>query len=153
VLTRPRTTQTSGDPGQLTLGGKAQPGGHDELLEAVEHAEEKGRRAAAALAPTLENLAMLRQQREMGCSVESILECMIVTGGSEKRRAAEDAFHAYQHAVMELRALMIQSLVDESGSRLTDVAQKLGISRQKVAQLYGVARSIHEKSETQSADS
>jgi hypothetical protein len=152
VLSRPRAAQTSGDPEQFTRGGRTQSGGQDDILQAVEQAEEKGRSAAAALAPTIENLAMLRQRREMGCSVESILEFMIVTGGSEKRRAAEDAFHSYQHAVMELRALMIQSLVDESGSRLTEVAQKLGISRQKVAQLYGVARSIGEKSETQSAD-
>ena len=65
---------------------------------------------------------MLRRQLEMGCSVESILEFMVVTGGAEKRRAADEAIHCYQRAVTELRALMMQALVAESGVRVGEVA-------------------------------
>jgi hypothetical protein len=94
------------------------------LIQAIEQAERDGRRAAAALAPTIENLAMLRRQLEMGCSVESILEFMVVTGGAEKRRAADEAIHGYERAITELRALMMRALAAESGVRVGEVAQK-----------------------------
>jgi hypothetical protein len=94
------------------------------LIQAIEQAERDGRRAAAALAPTIENLAMLRRQLEMGCSVESILEFMVVTGGAEKRRAADEAIHGYEHAVTELRALMMHALAAESGVRVGEIAQQ-----------------------------
>ena len=86
---------TSGNSGQSTLEWRARSASRDGLVQAIEQAEQYGRRAAAALAPTIENLAMLRRQLEMGCSVESILEFMVVTGGAEKRRAADEAIHCY----------------------------------------------------------
>jgi hypothetical protein len=122
------------------------------VVHAIERAEQHGRNAAAALAPTIKNLAMLRRQLEMGCSVESILEFMSVTGGAEKRRAADEAIHRSAHAVVELRALMMQALVAESGSRLSEVAQKMGIPSEQVAQLCGMGRAIPEQSEEQSEE-
>ena len=53
---------------------------------------------------------------------------------------------------VELRSLMMEALVAESGSRLCEVAQKMGIPSEGVAQLCGVAHSIPEKSEEQSED-
>jgi hypothetical protein len=94
------------------------------LIQAIAQAERDGRRAAAALAPTIENLAMLRRQVEMGCSVESILEFMVVTGGAEKRRAADEAIRCHARAVTELRALMLRALAAESGVRVGEGAQQ-----------------------------
>lgn len=124
--TLPCDSSASADRGQSTLEWRARCGNRDGLIEAIEHAEEHGQRAAASLAPTIENLAMLRRQLEMGCSVESILEFMAVTGGGEKRRAADEAIHCYQHAVTELRALLMQALFAESGSRADEVGPLTG---------------------------
>ena len=72
---------------------------------------------------------------------------MFAAGGPETRRGAEEAFHQYQHAVMELRALLIRSRIDDSGSTLSEVARVMNISRQKVTELYRVGRSISEISQ------
>jgi hypothetical protein len=124
ALTRPGDVSAPGGCGQSTLEWRARSGNRDGLIQAIEQAERDGRRAAAALAPTIENLAMLRRQLEMGCSVESILEFMVVTGGAEKRRAADEAIHGYEHAVTELRALMMHALAAESGVRVGEIAQQ-----------------------------
>jgi hypothetical protein len=129
----------------------ASPGGRqsrsDWLWRALQQAEEGGQRAAIALARSIEDLTEVRRQRESGSSVDSIFEVMVAPGGPETRRAAEEAFHQYQHAVMELRALLIRSCVDDSGSSLSEVARAMNISRQKVTELYRVGRSISEKSQ------
>jgi hypothetical protein len=117
------------------------------LLRAIAHAEQHGRRAAAALAPTIENLAMLGRQLEMGCSVESILEFMAVTGGTEKRRAADEAIRNYHDAVTELRGLLMQALVAESGSRSGDVAREASGLPGAVAHLSETDESIRRRPE------
>lgn len=109
----------------------------------------KQKRAAGALARSIENLTELRRERQCNSSVESILELAVGTGGPGTRHATEEAFHRYQHAVMELRALIIRSLVDESGSTLSQVARVMCISRQKVTELYRVGRAISDKSRKQ----
>jgi hypothetical protein len=119
----------------------------DWLRHAIQQAEEGGQRAAIALARSIDDLTEVRRQRESGSSVDSIFDIMVSTGSPETRRAAEDAFHQYQHAVMELRALLIRSRVDDSGSTLSEVARAMNISRQKVTELYRVGRSISEKSQ------
>lgn len=123
ALTQPRDVSTSGASARSTPEWRARSGNRDELRQAIEQAEQDGLSAAAALAPTIENLAMLRRQLEMGCSVESILQFMVVTGGAEKRRAADEAIHRYERAVTALRALMMQVLAAESGARLGGVGQ------------------------------
>ena len=123
------------------------PVSDDWLLRAIERVEEAGQLAAAALTRSLENVSEVRRQREDGVPVDSIIARVLVTGGPEARRATEDAFHRYQHAVMVLRALMIRKLVDHSGSSLSDVARKMNISRQKVTQLYRIGRSLSETPE------
>jgi hypothetical protein len=133
-------------------GRPASPGGRasrsaDWLRYAIQQAEEGGLRAAIALAQSIEDLAEVRRQRESGSPVDSIFEVMFAAGGPETRRAAEEAFHQYQHAVMELRALLIRSRIDDSGSTLSEVARVMNISRQKVTELYRVGRSISEISQ------
>jgi hypothetical protein len=78
----------------------------------------------------------------MGCSVESILEFMVVTGGAEKRRTADEAIHCYERAVTELRALMMQALAGESGVRVGEVAQEKGVPSEKAAPLSEVDQSV-----------
>jgi uncharacterized alpha-E superfamily protein len=119
----------------------------DWLLRAIERVEETGRLAAAALTRSLENVSGVRQQREAGVPVDTIVGRMLASGGPEARRATEEAFHRYQHAVMVLRALMIRALVDDSGSSLSEVAREMNISRQKVTQLYRIGRSLAEAPE------
>jgi uncharacterized alpha-E superfamily protein len=125
------------------------PSTGDWLLRAIERVEETGRLAAAALARSLENVAGVRRQREEGVPVDSIVSRVLASGGPEARRATEEAFHRYQHAVMVLRALMIRTLVDDSGSSLSEVAREMNISRQKVTQLYRIGRSLSETPEGQ----
>jgi hypothetical protein len=127
--------------------GERESGSADWLRHAIQQAEEGGQRAAIALARSIEDLTEVRLQRESGSSVDSIFEAMFAAGGPETRRAAEEAFHQYQHAVMELRALLIRSRIDDSGSTLSEVARTMNISRQKVTELYRVGRSISEKSQ------
>jgi hypothetical protein len=122
------------------------------LIRAIEQAEQDGRHAAAALAPTIENLSMLRRQLEMGCSVESILEFMVVTGGAEKRRAADEAIHCYERAVTELRALMMQALAAESGVRVGEAAQKCGVPSERAAALSEVDHSVRTTLEGQNEE-
>jgi hypothetical protein len=119
----------------------------DWLRHAIQQAEEGGQRAAIALARSVEDLTEVRRHRESGSSVDSIFEAMFAAGGPETRRAAEEAFHQYQHEVMELRALLIRSRIEDSGSTLSEVARAMNISRQKVTELYRVGRSISEKSQ------
>jgi predicted DNA-binding protein (UPF0251 family) len=42
----------------------------------------------------------------------------------------------YEHAVMLFRRGMVRALVDEGGLSLTEVARRMGVSRQGVARLY-----------------
>jgi hypothetical protein len=123
---------------------RSDSGTDDWLLRALERVEEAGQLAAAALARSLDNVSEIRRQREGGTPVDSIIGRMVATGGPEARRATEDAFHRYQHAVMVLRALTIRALVDSSGSTLSEVARAMNISRQKVTQLYRIGASISE---------
>jgi hypothetical protein len=139
---RAQTRTDEGPRSALPPGGES--GTDDWLLRALERVEETGQLAAAALARSLENISEVRRQREGGTPVDSIIGRMVATGGPEARRATEDAFHRYQHAVMVLRALMIRALVDNSGSSLSEVARAMNISRQKVTQLYRIGASISE---------
>lgn len=119
----------------------------DWLLRAIERVEETGQLATAALSRSLANVAEVRRERESGVPIDAIIGRVLTSGGPEARRATEAAFHRYQHAVMVLRALMIRTLVDNSGSSLSDVARKMNISRQKVTQLYRIGRSLSESSD------
>ena len=149
---QPLSCDNAGRP--ASPGGRrpASPGGResrsvDWLRHAIQQAEERGQRAAIALARSIEDLTEVRRHRESGSSVDSIFEAMFAAAGPETRRAAEEAFHQYQHEVMELRALLIRSRIDDSGSTLSEVARAMNISRQKVTELYRVGRSISEKSQ------
>jgi hypothetical protein len=137
----------SGDGRQSTSGLQAGSVNDDWLLRTIDRVLETGYIAAAALARSIENVEEVRRERVSGVSVDSIIGRMLATGGPEARRATEDAFHQYQHAVMVLRALMIRTLVDQSGSSLSEVAREMSISRQKVTQLYRIGRSLSETPE------
>jgi len=124
----------------------------DWLVDALEQAEASGRRAAVALGRSIDWLAELRRERQRTPSLEAILELRSARDGRATRRAAEDAFHEYQRAVMEVRALLIRALVDEGGSTLTEIAREMSVSRQKVAELYRVGRSLSERNGPAEAD-
>ena len=71
-------------------------------------------------------------------------------------RALGAALHArYEFQLQRQRqtiANVMQALVAESGSRLSEVAQKMGIPSEQVAQLCGMGRAIPEQSEEQSEE-
>jgi hypothetical protein len=135
------------DGGGDAAGPTAASDDDDWLLRAIERVQEAGQLATAALTRSLENVSEVRRQRESGVPIDSIIGRVLASGGPEARRATEDAFHRYQHAVMVLRALMIRTLVDNSGSSLSEVAREMKISRQKVTQLYRIGRSLSETSD------
>ena len=138
------TPAESDDGTRATSGPQRDSVRDDWLLRTIDRVLETGHIAAAALARSIDNVEEVRRERVSGVSVDSIIGRMLTTGGPEARRATEDAFHQYQHAVMVLRALMIRTLVDQSGSSLSEVAREMNISRQKVTQLYRIGRSLSE---------
>jgi hypothetical protein len=124
----------------------------DWLSDALDRALESGQQAALALARSVDNVRELRRDPGYVQSVETMIELMVKTKSRATRRAAEDAFHQYQRALMELRALMIRSLVEDSGSTYSDIGRAMGLSRQKVTELYRVGQSLNPPSDRQSGE-
>jgi hypothetical protein len=69
--------------------------------------------------------------------IVAVVDELIAAGGRETRLNAADAFREYERAIASMRADVVHALVDEGGLSLTDVAQRLKISRQAAARLYG----------------
>ncbi len=64
---------------------------------------------------------------------------LITAGGRDVRLGAAEAFREFERSVASMRAGVVRSLIDEDGLALSEVGQRLRISRQAVARLYRAA--------------
>lgn len=71
-----------------------------------------------------------------GMPLVDVVERLIGAGGRWLRLGASEAFTAYEQALNEMRAGVVRVLVETDGLSLTDVASKMGVSRQAAAKLY-----------------
>jgi hypothetical protein len=112
----------------------------DWLLEAMERVADTGRQARDAIAATVEAFEQGRGARLQGSPVAEVVEMVITAGGREVRLQATDAFRNWERAVLTMRASVVRSLVDDDGRSLTEVAERLRVSRQAAARLYQHAK-------------
>jgi hypothetical protein len=70
-----------------------------------------------------------------------VVDELMAAGGREVRLDAAAAFLAYEQAVASMRATVVHILINEHRLSLTEVAAKLGVSRQAVKRLYTLATS------------
>jgi hypothetical protein len=112
----------------------------DWFAEAVERVEDAGRQACLAIETAIGALREVCEARNAGRSVVDVVGDLIVAGGREIRLGASDSFREYERSIAELRARVVRALVDEDGLSLTDVAQRMRISRQAAARLYEPVR-------------
>ena len=107
----------------------------DWFVGAVERVAEAGRRACLAIEITVGALREGCEAQEAGRSIVDVVDEMIAAGGREIRLSAADAFREYERAIASMRAGVVRALVDD-GLSLTDVANRMKISRQAAARLY-----------------
>jgi hypothetical protein len=108
----------------------------DWLLAAVERIEAAADELCDAVAATVESFGDVGRDRAAGRPLLEIVDDLLELGGQQRRRAAGQAIGDYQRAVMEFRAAVIRSLVDDEGMTFTAVAARMGISRQMAARLH-----------------
>ena len=111
----------------------------DWFVAAVERVAEAGHEACLAIEAAVGALREGRAAHDAGRSVVEVVEELIGAGGRETRLSAADAFRKYERAIASMRAQVVRALVDDCGLSLTDVAQRMKISRQAASRLYGPA--------------
>lgn len=113
----------------------------DWLLAALEDLQRAIETARAALSSVGEALEQSHQQRTRGMPLPVIIDVYLRAGGEETRHRAEAALRDYQRAFRTLRSGLFKELVQDHGYTFTDVAGKMGVSRQLVTRLLEAGRS------------
>jgi DNA-binding transcriptional regulator LsrR (DeoR family) len=112
----------------------------DPFVAAAEEVGAAGRAACDAIESAIRALEVGAQARTIGIPLVDIVDELIGAGGRDVRLAAAEAFHEFERALVEMRARVVGTLVEEDGLSLTEVALRLQISRQAVARLYRHAK-------------
>ena len=107
----------------------------DWFVVAVERVADAGRQACLAIETAVGELREGCEARNADRSVVDVVDELIADGGRETRLSAADAFREYERAIASMRAGVVRALVDD-GLSLTDVANRMKISRQAAARLY-----------------
>jgi hypothetical protein len=108
----------------------------DWFAVAVERVVTAGQRACAAIERTTRELESRRDAQREGVPLAVVVDDLIGGGGRKTRLGAAEAFRDYERAIASMRAAVVRGLVDDEGLSLSDVAQRMRISRQAVARLY-----------------
>ena len=114
------------------------------LLRDVEQAAAGARDALRGRAAEL----LRRAQRErIGGALDSEVALLVLADGADALRSVHESVCAYEDRLNALRAQLVHVLVDESGMSFTELARRMGLSRQRVAQYYrGPGRSPRKRS-------
>jgi Trp operon repressor len=112
----------------------------DWLLGSIDEVERKARAAQDALDAVVQSLAETRDERGAGLTMAEIADRALAQGGRETRLRAATAMDEYERAAMTLRGRVIRALIDDGNLSLTEVARRMGVSRQVVTRLYQVGR-------------
>ncbi len=111
----------------------------DWFVAAVEQVARAGRDACAAIEAAVHGLESGRDARTAGQPLAEMVDAIITAGGRDSRLGAAEAFREFERSVASMRARVVRALIDEDGLALSEVAQRLRISRQAVARLYRAA--------------
>ena len=84
-------------------------------------------------------LVVARRERLKGATMLQLVDRGLVRDGRDVRQQASAAMDGYEGAVRRFRGAMVRSLVEEGNLSLTEVARRMGVSRQAVARLYQTA--------------
>jgi len=103
---------------------------------AVENVVTAGQRAGAAIERATGELESCRDAQREGVPLSKVVDRLIGGGGRETRLGAAEAFRDFERAVASMRAAVVRGLIDDEDLSLSDVAQRMRISRQAVARLY-----------------
>ena len=114
----------------------------DWFVRAIERVAEAGRLAVQEIEQSVRELEAGRHARLFGRPLAEVVEELIGRGGPQIRSRTAQAFRDYERAIAAMRAGVVRALVDEHGHTFTDVARKLGVSRQAVARLYHQADGV-----------
>jgi len=87
-----------------------------------------------------ELLAGARQQRLAGKTPLEVGLGLIERGSPEARASAASSFDDFERAVMAFRQLTVRSAVEDDGWSVSELARRMGISRQRVSRLYQAAK-------------
>ena len=112
--------------------------GADWFLAKIDAVEQAAEAARAALGRAPDVLGPARADRVAGRPLVQIAQDL-ANRGAEARTGTALAYRRYEHAVFELRAAVVQALVDEEGVSFSQLAQAMGVTRQTVARLYRAA--------------
>jgi predicted DNA-binding protein (UPF0251 family) len=82
------------------------------------------------------SLADTRVERDAGLSIAEIAERVLSRAGRETRLRAATAMDEYERAAMRFRGAVVRALVEGGNLSLTEVARRMGVSRQVVTRLY-----------------
>jgi hypothetical protein len=108
----------------------------DSFAVAVERVVTAGQRACAAIEKSTWELERGRDAQREGVPLAEVVDRLIGGGGRETRLGAVEAFRDFERSIASMRAAVVRGLVDDEGLSLSDVAQRMGVSRQAVARLY-----------------
>jgi hypothetical protein len=93
----------------------------------------------------VQSLAETRRERNAGSPIAETADQVLARQGRETRLHASAAMDAYERAAMRFRSGMVRALVEEGNLSLTEVARRMGVSRQVVTRLYRVGASENGK--------
>lgn len=108
----------------------------DPFVAEAEDVALAGRAVCDAIESALRALEVGVEARADGVTLVDVVDELIGAGGRDARLATADAFREFERALVEMRAGVVRSLIDDEGLSLTDVGRRLRISRQAVARLY-----------------
>ena len=108
----------------------------DPFVAATEEVAAAGRAVCDAVEAAVGALEAGAQARAAGTPLGDVVDDLIRAGGRNARLATAHAFHEFERALLDMRAGVVRSLVDDDGLSMTEVAARLRISRQAVARLY-----------------
>ncbi|MEA2646234.1 MAG: hypothetical protein QOE92_1317 [Chloroflexota bacterium] len=126
----------------MTQARGSSPPDSDWLLQSIDQAEAAAVAAREALDAAVQWLSATRIERLAGVSILTVADTTLAGSGDEARLQASVAMEEYEHAVMLFRRGMVRALVDEGGLSLTEVARRMGVSRQGVARLYDASGDV-----------
>src|SRR4051794_30074858 len=107
----------------------------DWLLARIDDVLRAAAAARAELEAAVDVLSPVRADRVAGVPLPT-LAIRLAGEGAAPRHAVAAAYREYEQSVAALRAQVVRALVDEEGATISDLARRMGVSRQTVARLY-----------------
>jgi DNA invertase Pin-like site-specific DNA recombinase len=107
----------------------------DWVLDALADVERTAEAARVELGSAVAVLAPVRAARLAGVPLPK-LAADLARRGAVPRRAVAAAMQEYEQAVAALRTKVVRALVDEMGVPMSELARRMGVSRQAVSRIY-----------------